>query len=268
MTTAATALVQAERDAIMCLGVLAQAFARFDVPVDYPSETAPSHVMGLNIHAAIVDNVDGEVLGTGRNTIHADASPLQHAEQLAIRIAITRVTMKRPRRNNQSMEAYYRSSLFMGKGSQPADFLNAGATLYTTLEPCPMCASSALVCRVKRVVFLIDDAKYGGAWPMLKQHFYVADESTYGLLSISGTDSPFVNRVAQLHTAVLKKSYELRAKGIRDTHFLDFCREELNEAFDVLRSTKSVELLSVQNGDGRNANSLVGFQRVLNMPSE
>jgi tRNA(Arg) A34 adenosine deaminase TadA len=58
----------------------------------------------LNIHAAVLDNVDGEVLALDRNTIHSDASPLQHGEQRTIRTAIAKVTMKRPRQPSQAIE--------------------------------------------------------------------------------------------------------------------------------------------------------------------
>lgn len=261
-----TALVQGERDALACLGLFAHALARFDPPVTYPAESAPSHVAGLNIHAAVLDNTDGEVLALDRNTIHSDGSPLQHGEQRALRTAIGRVSAKRPRQPAQAVEGYYRSSMFMGKGTTPDDFLNAGATLYTTLEPCPMCASSLLVSRMKRVVFLLADQKYGGAWQMLKSKFYAPDESQYSQLALAGADSPFVARVGDLYSRVAAKADELRKQNVRDTHLLDFCRGELGEAFELLSATKSADLASVAGGDGRNATTLAGFQRALNMP--
>lgn len=260
-----TALIQAERDALACLGLFANAFARFDVPVVYASESAPSHVLGLNIHAAMIDSVDGEVLALDRNTIHADGSPVQHGEQRALRGAIARVAAKRPRKPDQAIEGYYRSSMFMGKGAAAEDFLNLGATLYTTLEPCPMCASTALVCRVKRVVFLLPDQKYGGAWAMLKPKFYAADESQYGQFDVAGHGSGFADRVGALYARVLAKADELRGKGVRDTHLLDYCRDELGEAFEMLRVATRTGLDSVAVGDERNALTLSGLQRALAM---
>jgi tRNA(Arg) A34 adenosine deaminase TadA len=261
------ALIQAERDALACLGLLAHAYARFDVPVEYPGESAPSHVLGLNIHAAMVDSADGEVLALERNTIHADGSPLQHGEQRALRTAIARVAVKRPRQPAQAIEGYYRSSMFMGKGTTPADFLDVGATLYTTLEPCPMCASSSLVSRVKRLVFLLPDHKYGGAWNLLKPKFYASDESQYARLAVAGLGSALADRVGELYGRVLAKADGLRTNGVRDTHFLDFCRDELGEAFEMLRKTTPADLRSAAAGDLRNAATLAGFQRALNMPS-
>lgn len=262
-----TVLIQAERDALACLALFANAFARFDVPVVYSNESAPSHVLGLNIHAAVIDSPDGEVLALDRNTIHSDGSPLQHGEQRALRTAIARVAAKRPRRPDQAIEGYYRSSMFMGKGSTPEDFLNVGATLYTTLEPCPMCASTTLVCRVKRVVYLLPDQKYGGAWGMLKQKFYPTDESQYAQLTVVGSGSAFADKVGGLYARVLGKADALRQQGVRDTHFLDFCRDELAEAFEMLRAATRADLASVAAGDARNADTLAGFQRALNMQS-
>ena len=262
----ATTLIQTERDALLLLGLLAYGYTRFDVPVAFPGESAPSHVLGLNIFAALVDNGDGELLALELNTIHADGSPLQHGEQRALRTAIARVSAKRPRQPSQAIEGYYRSSMFMGPGSTPEDLLNAGATLYTTLEPCPMCASSALVARVKRVCFLLADAKYGGAWPLLKEKFYDKDEAAYGPLVLAAEASPFAARVAELHGRVLAKTAEWRAQGTRDTLLLDGCRPEMEQAFGLLLSLKKSDLASLDGPESRNATTLLHVQRALGMP--
>jgi tRNA(Arg) A34 adenosine deaminase TadA len=266
MPNISTDVLQAERDALVCLGLLAHTASRFDLPVSYAGESAPSHVAGLNIHAAVVDNGDGEILALDRNTIHSDGSPLQHGEQRTIRTAIARVTVKRPRQPSQAIEGYYRSSMFMGKGSSVDDFLNLGATLYTTLEPCPMCASSLLVCRMKRIVFLIPDQKYGGAWQMLKAKFYAADESQYSQLAVTGKGSQFAETVGALYSRIMVKIDDLRKQNVRDTHFLDFCRDELGEAFQMLQNTKGSDLSSIGAGESRNLTTLAGLQKALNMP--
>lgn len=141
-----------------------------------------------------------------------------------------------------------------------------GGTLYTTLEPCPMCASSLLVSRMKRVVFLLPDQRYGGAWPLLKEKFYGTDESQYYQFNVAGSGSDFADRVGGLHARVLEKAGELRKQGVRDTHFLNHCRDELGEAFGLLLAARAGDLASVAAGDGRNGATLAGLQRALNMP--
>ena len=78
---------------------------------------------------------DGRVLSRGRNATREQRDPTAHAEILAIRAA-TRATgaMRLP-----------------------------GTTLYTTVEPCFMCAGALIHARVQRVVWSIRDPKFGGA---------------------------------------------------------------------------------------------------------
>jgi tRNA(adenine34) deaminase len=76
---------------------------------------------------------DGSVLGRGRNRREADRDPTAHAEIMAMR-------------NAAASLGHWRL---------------CGATLYVTLEPCPMCAGAIVNARVQRVVFGCDDAKAG-----------------------------------------------------------------------------------------------------------
>lgn len=78
----------------------------------------------------------GEAIGEGRNRVTATLDPTAHAEVVAIRDACRRV----------------------------GDFSLAGATLYTSCEPCPLCLAAALWARVDRVVYAADrhDAARGG----------------------------------------------------------------------------------------------------------
>ena len=92
------ALFRAERDALAFLGLLSSLYLRFDPPIS-PADAAaaqPTHFQGLNIHALIIDNADGEVLALEHNQIHAHQSPVEHAEQRALRMAIARIAAKRP----------------------------------------------------------------------------------------------------------------------------------------------------------------------------
>lgn len=71
---------------------------------------------------------DDALLATGQNRVTRDHDPSAHAEVLAIRGACARV----------------------------GDFSLAGATLYTSCEPCPMCLATGLWARLDRVVYAAD----------------------------------------------------------------------------------------------------------------
>ena len=76
----------------------------------------------------------GLVIGRGHNQPIALSDPTAHAEVLALREA----------------------ALKAGNYRLP------GATLYVTVEPCPMCCGAALQARVGRVVYGTSDPKAGG----------------------------------------------------------------------------------------------------------
>jgi tRNA(adenine34) deaminase len=77
--------------------------------------------------------VDGLVVGRGRNQRQALHDPTAHAEILALR---------------QAAAALGRWRL-------------TDATMYCTLEPCPMCAGALVMARVGRLVFGTSDPKAG-----------------------------------------------------------------------------------------------------------
>ena len=79
---------------------------------------------------------DGAVVATGVNRVTLDLDPTAHAEVTAIRAACREL----------------------------GAFALTGCTLYTSCEPCPMCAASSLWARLDRVVFCAnrDDAADGG----------------------------------------------------------------------------------------------------------
>ena len=77
----------------------------------------------------------GELLARGRNERVGRADPTAHAEVLALREA-----------------AAQRGSWRLG-----------GATLYVTLEPCPMCAGALVAARVARLVYGPQDERAGAA---------------------------------------------------------------------------------------------------------
>ena len=76
---------------------------------------------------------EGRIVGRGRNRREAAADPTAHAEIEALREAA------------------------QAAGTWRLD----GATLYATLEPCPMCAGAAVNARIARIVFGCADPKAG-----------------------------------------------------------------------------------------------------------
>ena len=74
-----------------------------------------------------------QVIGEGYNRVEIERDPTAHAEIIAL---------------NQARK-------FLG-----AKFLN-GAELYSTLEPCPLCAAAALLYRVERIVYGAHDLRWG-----------------------------------------------------------------------------------------------------------
>ncbi len=77
----------------------------------------------------------GELLGNGHNASIGQQDPTAHAEVLALREAVLKA----------------------------GNYRLVGATLYATVEPCPMCCGAALQARVARVVFGAVDPKAGAA---------------------------------------------------------------------------------------------------------
>lgn len=93
---------------------------------------------------------DGEVIATGENRVTRDNDPSAHAEVVAIR----------------------RAAATLGT------FSLEGCVLYSSCEPCPMCASTALWARVDEIVFAADrdDAARGGFddrrfWDLMGQKY-------------------------------------------------------------------------------------------------
>jgi tRNA(adenine34) deaminase len=77
----------------------------------------------------------GKVIARGRNAIVARHDPTAHAELVAVRKAAARLRSERL----------------------------VGCSLYTTLEPCPMCAGAIVLARIAEVVYGARDPKAGAA---------------------------------------------------------------------------------------------------------
>lgn len=93
------------------------------------------------VGAVVVQN--GRVIGRGRNRPVETNDPMAHAEIIALREAAATI-------GNYRLE---------------------GTTLYSTLEPCVMCAGALVAARVERLVFGARDLRFGG----VRSKFRVAD---------------------------------------------------------------------------------------------
>ncbi|MWB97530.1 nucleoside deaminase [Agromyces seonyuensis] len=94
-----------------------------------------------------------EVIATGQNRVTRDLDPTAHAEVTAIRAACAAI----------------------------GDFSLAGATLYTSCEPCPLCLAACLWARLDRIVFAADrdDAAEGGFDDRAFYELFTQDRATW-----------------------------------------------------------------------------------------
>jgi tRNA(adenine34) deaminase len=79
--------------------------------------------------------LNGEIVGTGWNRPIQSHDPTAHAEIIALRAA----------------------------ASALGNYRMPGATLYVTLEPCPMCAGAMVHARIERLVYAAPDPLAGSA---------------------------------------------------------------------------------------------------------
>src|SRR2546423_7017508 len=77
--------------------------------------------------------VDGVVMGRGRNCVIRANDPTAHAEIIALREAAQAI----------------------------GNYRLTGATMYSTIEPCAMCAGALIHARVKRLVYGAKDERAG-----------------------------------------------------------------------------------------------------------
>lgn len=88
------------------------------------------------------------VVGAGHNLVERRGNATAHAEMIAI-----------------------------GKATRAlGDWRLAGATLYVTLEPCPMCAGALILSRIATLVFGAYDSKFGACGSVVD---LFADERTW-----------------------------------------------------------------------------------------
>ena len=88
---------------------------------------------------AVIVGSDGAILGYGQNRVIRDNDPTAHAEIVALREC----------------------------GAAIGNYRLAGCTVYTTLEPCAMCAGAMVHARITRLVYGAADPKAGAAGTVL-----------------------------------------------------------------------------------------------------
>ena len=86
------------------------------------------------VGAVIIKDNTHEVVSSSYNQMKSNKSSLDHAEILALRLAMSRLGSER---------------------------LN-GCSIISTLEPCPMCAQAISFARLSNLIFSADDPKSGG----------------------------------------------------------------------------------------------------------
>lgn len=92
---------------------------------------------------AVIVGSDGQILAATSNRTITNNDPTAHAEILALRIAAARI----------------------------GNYRLVGATVYSTVEPCAMCAGALVNARVARLVFGAHDERFGA----VETHFRVCD---------------------------------------------------------------------------------------------
>lgn len=268
-------LCQIERNAVVFLGLLSHVYLEWDPPIK-GSSGETTHFFGLNIHAAVVDNSDGHILALSRNSIHKDDNPIEHAEQHAIRAAVRELERKRPRDNKTTVEDYYRNKLFYAAGKEAADFVYTGCSIYTTLEPCPMCTATLCVCRMKQVNYILPDGVYGGSWSGklnpppakgvgLKDVYYAKYDLQYSVLDLSSNNGKLIARAQSIYSDILSKAAELSAKGIPATLTFDYLHDELQGVFEYFETVDQNSFVGGGTDLELNLNTLVDFRKLLNV---
>lgn len=92
---------------------------------------------------ALIVDADGEVIATGFNQPISLSDPTAHAEIVALRNA----------------------------GTTLSNYRFTGCTIYTTVEPCAMCAGALVNARISRLVYGIRDERFGA----VETHFRICD---------------------------------------------------------------------------------------------
>lgn len=97
------------------------------------------------IGACLID-AEGNLVAVAGNRTRTDCDPTAHAEVLVLREAAQKI----------------------------GNYRLTDTTVYTTIEPCAMCAGALIQARVKRLVFGAHDERFGA----VETHFRLCDSSS------------------------------------------------------------------------------------------
>lgn len=139
------------------------------------------------IGAVIVDE-QGNVVSRGRNRVFTTSDPTAHAEVDAIRNAGHEIINTDTKR-----------------------IMKKGLTLYTTCEPCPMCACTILLSGIRKVVWAANDEEIGALRKLKEGSFFVEKFN-----KIEVIEAPFLD--LELKQRKMLADYNVQ-RGFLDTHW-------------------------------------------------
>ena len=130
---------------------------------------------GLNpVGSIIVRQKDGEIIGRGRNLVPIHNDPTAHAEMVAIRQACDHSGLPKL----------------------------TDCTLYTTLEPCPMCCWAILTAGIEQLVL-------GARLTVIKKVNY-GDYTVENLVAMTNANITITTGIREEECARLRSAWELR----------------------------------------------------------
>jgi|SRR5688572_2358755 len=108
--------------------------------IHFAREAAKKHEVPVG---AVIVDAEGKIIAAAGNRTISDNDPTAHAEILALRAA----------------------------AAQIGNYRLTEATVYSTIEPCAMCAGALVNARVARLVYGADDDRFGA----VRTHFQICD---------------------------------------------------------------------------------------------
>ena|SRR5580765_8087434 len=134
---------------------------------------------------AVIVDAEGELLAIASNRTIIDNDPTAHAEILALRIAAAEI----------------------------GNYRLTDATVYSTIEPCAMCAGALVNARVARLVFGAADERFGA----VVTHFGVCDSEklNHRMEITSGVLADECRRLMQDFFRARRSNHENTLKGTK-----------------------------------------------------